>query len=136
MTFYVTRGQDHFFFGPSYQVDIPTHSQLANETFLAEVTAEYRENATGIVTNTGADIFAWQKIPEPDRRNLSQATRDALSAFPPGWPELEYIQLDAYLGRQLNYVLDAPQTPYNYEGVVAALVVSVHHTLLLLYPYH
>ena len=131
----LTRAQDHFFFGPSYQVSVPTHSQLGNAVFAADAALEYRANATGILTNTGADIFGWQKIPDPQRGELTQATRDALAAFPPDWPELEYIPLDAYLGKQLNYVRDAPKTPFDYVSPVVALVVSVLSLLRVSYVF-
>ena len=103
-------------------MDVETHARLGDPIFRAQATAEYLANHTGIMTNTGGDVFGWEKLPSPERDSFSQRTKDALAKFPPDWPELEYITLDAYVGRQLNYVQDAPEDGANYAAPIVAIV--------------
>lgn len=117
---------DHFLAGPSYRVNVPTHSVLGNPSLLAAATAEYITNHTGVLTNNGGDFFGWEKLPDEERNSqLSNDTRDKLAAFPADWPELEYITLDAYVGDQENYVMGQPKTPYMYASVIAAIVAPL-----------
>ena len=75
-----------------------------------------------MIGNSGADLLAWEKLPDPERQALSDTTLTALSSFPGDWPEIEYIFFDAYSGNQQNYITGAPQTPDQYVGVISALV--------------
>lgn len=52
---------DHFLFGPSYQVNVLTHSVLGNNaSYVAAVNAEYDQNGSGIVGNPGGEMLAWE----------------------------------------------------------------------------
>lgn len=115
--------QDHWFFGPNYQVDVTTHSSDGNPEFLASATEQYLNNQTGILTNAGADIFAWEQMSPEARGNLSTSTQEALQMFPPDWPEIEYLALDAYAGDLENFIEGSPETPYNYVATMAVIVV-------------
>lgn len=48
--------QDVVLVGPSYSVNVMTHSSLSNPDFLAQAVDEYNNNRTGILTNVGGDI--------------------------------------------------------------------------------
>ena len=114
---------DHWYFGPSYTVNVETHSVIGNEAIANQLTEDYRTNHTGLLTNLGGDILGWEKLPSPERDALSPESAQALNdSFPADWPELEYIVLDAYIGNQSNYITDAPHTTDMYGGLAAALV--------------
>lgn len=121
---------DHWFFGPSYRVDVMTHSAIGNKTFAAKATDNYVNNQTGIMTNSGADIFSWEKLPQEERRKLTDSTQKALEMFPPDWPEFEYLALDAYAGDLQNFIEGAPKTPYNYIAAMPVNVVSIQTSTL------
>lgn len=116
---------DHIFFGPSYQVNLITHSSLGNPAFAAAATEQFLANATGIMTTAGGDTVGWEKLPKPERDALPKSAIAALAKFPADWPEIEYLMLDGYAGDNENYITGAPQTPYNYGSVVAALVAPL-----------
>lgn len=116
---------DHFIFGSSYQVDVITHSAVGNATYLAEVTAQWEKDGSGLLGNPGGDLIAWEKLPQQYRKSLSASTQSALSSFPVDWPELEYLILDAYSGNNENYIANAPQTPFMYASPAVALVAPL-----------
>ena len=114
--------QDHVFYGPSYRVNVLTHSSLNNPAFVVAATQAYLANQEGIVGNPAGDVISFEKTPG----NLSTATEAALNAsFPPDWPAVEYIMLDGYGGNNSNYVLEAPQDSYQYVAVFTALVAPL-----------
>lgn len=48
--------QDNVLVGPTFEVDIPTHSSLEQPEYLAQSIQEYNEQRTGMLTNSGGDI--------------------------------------------------------------------------------
>ncbi len=92
------RPQDHVVFGPTYESSLVTHSKLADPTFAAAQSAEYTANQTGLLTNVGADVIAWEKLPQPLRNTLSSPTIQGLSTYPPDWPEVEYLPGSLFTG--------------------------------------
>ncbi|KAG9695483.1 alcohol oxidase, partial [Aureobasidium melanogenum] len=68
-----------------------TKSTLTDAGFAARVGAEYTKNHSGILTNTGADYFAWEKLPSEYLSRLSSQARTDLAAFPPDWPDYEVV---------------------------------------------
>ncbi|KAL8908999.1 MAG: hypothetical protein Q9207_000450 [Kuettlingeria erythrocarpa] len=87
---------DSVLVGPTYAVDVTTHSMLANPTILAQATRQYNENRTGILTNVGGDVAGFEKLP---RCMLKPTTYQALqTSFPEDWPHIEHLVLDAYFG--------------------------------------
>ncbi|PVH95937.1 GMC oxidoreductase [Periconia macrospinosa] len=116
---------DHVFMGPSYRVNVITSSSLGNADFLHEAERLYNEKQEGILTNSGGDFFAWEKIPPSLRSCFPKSTLSALASFPSDWPEVEYISLSAFLGYQENYIRDAPTDGYNYATVSIALVAPL-----------
>lgn len=116
---------DHILFGPTYQVNVLTHSALQNPVLRAHATEKYLANGTGLLGNPGGDFLAWEKYPPPQRGSLSNTTRAALATFPPDWPEIEYLVSDGYSGNHENYATGSPQTPYNYASVAAGLVAPL-----------
>lgn len=113
---------DHFIFGTSYQVTTLTHSALGNPSSLQQATAQYCTNGSGLLGNSGGDILAWEKLPDLQRKSLSPSTQVSVAKFPPDWPEVEYLILDAYSGGNEDYVTGAPYTPYMYVSPAAAIV--------------
>ena len=114
---------DHFLFGASYQVTTITHSALGNPSSLQQAVAQYRTNGSGLLGNPGGDLLAWEKFPDKQRSSFSPSTQTSLKTFPPDWPEVEYLILDAYSGDNENYITGAPHTPYMYASPAAAIVV-------------
>jgi choline dehydrogenase len=115
---------DHILFGASYQVKTLTHSALGNVTYSALATEQYKTNGSGMLGNPGGEIIAWEKLPPPLRNSLSASTRASLAKFPPDWPEVEYLVLDAYSGDNQNLILGAPRTPFMYASPAAGIITS------------
>lgn len=82
---------DHVLFGVVYEANLSTTAILQDPMIADGYDAEYIANATGILTSQNADYLAWEKLPANLRANLSPAAREALTAFPPDWPEIEYV---------------------------------------------
>ena len=110
---------DHIFFGPAYQVNTVTHSWLADPTFAAQAAVEYFTNHTGILSNVGGDLIAFEKLPAGA---VSDQTRSDLdNTFGPDWPDIELLSLDAYTGTLDDFLAAAPDNK-NYSSMCAALV--------------
>ena len=110
-------------FGANYELNLITHSTLANPEFNAQQVSSYLTNRTGQLTNIGADILGFEKIPLSLRATLSNSTQAGLAQFPADWPELELTWLDAYSGYQKDLLLGSPQDGKNY-GTTNALLVA------------
>lgn len=77
----------------------------------------------GLLTNTGADYLAWEKIPQVLRSKFTQSSQCALAGFPADWPEAEYISSAGYIGNFSNLLTNQPKDGYEYasiQGVLAA----------------
>lgn len=96
--------QDHLFFSMVYKVGVTTLSQtLGNLSFAETVEAEYNNQHTGILTNTAADYFAWEKLPSPLSANLSSQAKFDLAAYPQDWPHYEVVIGDVPFEAGGNY---------------------------------
>lgn len=82
---------DHVLFPVMYEVNLETQQGLVNTTFANEAAKQYTKNKTGILTNPGSDYLGWEKLPEKNFAELSNATQQALSAFPADWPNFEFL---------------------------------------------
>ncbi|TKA73539.1 hypothetical protein B0A49_07711 [Cryomyces minteri] len=90
---------DNIFSGPTYPVNVVTHNSLANPAVIGAAIGEYNSKRTGLLTNGGGDFLAFEKLPN---ESLSMSTRQALNdAYGTDWPDVEYLELDAYFGNQL-----------------------------------
>lgn len=118
---------DHALFGPSYRVNVLTHSILTNNaTYAAAAAQSFNAHPpTGILTNTGGDYLAFEKLLPSQRAHLSASAQRDLAAFPADWPDVEYLFLDAWAGLQENYVDGAPKDGFNYVSAVSALVAPL-----------
>ena len=117
---------DHVLGGPSYRVNVLTTSALGNPAFSAAQNDLFNSNPPrGMLTNTGADILGFEKIPKQIRDGLSNTAKSDLAKFPADWPELEYIPTSAYYGYQNNYLLDAPRDSYNYATIATVLLAPI-----------
>ncbi|RAK98988.1 GMC family oxidoreductase [Aspergillus ibericus CBS 121593] len=118
--------QDHILFGPAYRVNLVTGSSVKFPEYLAAAIEGYNSQPpTGILTNPGNDIIAWEKIPSSLRSNFSSTAQTALAQYPSDWPEVEYIHIGGYFGNQENFVQDAPQDSYNYVSIASALITPL-----------
>ncbi|ELR09834.1 hypothetical protein GMDG_04317 [Pseudogymnoascus destructans 20631-21] len=115
---------DHVFFGPSYKVNVITGSALARPGFAKKAVTDLLEKQSGILTNSGGDFFAWEKLPPTSRAALPDSDRKALASFPADWPELEYLTVGGYMGDNVDYTT-GPSDGFNYATVVAALVAPL-----------
>ncbi|KAH3951213.1 hypothetical protein HBI56_238350 [Parastagonospora nodorum] len=115
--------EDHLLFGASYHVTPITHSALSNATFLARAISEYAKNGTGILSNPGGEVLAWERL-NPTAEGLSDYARDAIKSRTPDWPTFEFLMLDAYSGNNQNYITGAPDTPFMYASPAGAILVQ------------
>ena len=91
--------KDNIFAGPTYPVNVVTHNSFANPAVIGAAIMEYNSQRTGILTNTGGDLLAFEKLPTG---SVSAATRKALDdTYGPDWPDVEYLEINAYVGNQL-----------------------------------
>jgi choline dehydrogenase len=89
---------DHVVLSVGYQVSIETYGRLMNHTLASKAELDYALSQAGILTNDQSDYLGWEKLPAATRVNFSNSTRNALSAFPPDWPEVEYEVSSAPFG--------------------------------------
>ncbi|KAI7601609.1 hypothetical protein D0864_15704, partial [Hortaea werneckii] len=71
------------------QTNITNPLPITSETITA-----FRQNRTGILTNSGGDVLSFEKLPAKYRSHLSNTTRSQLAQWPADWPELELIPLN------------------------------------------
>ena len=117
---------DHVLFGTDYKVNVNTASAALNSPALAaKAVQSFRQNATGPLSVFGAGYYGWEKLPQPYRSNLTNASIAALTAFPPEWPELEWLPVSAYLGYQRNRQTEDPRDGNNYATLNVGLVAPL-----------
>ncbi|KAL9583414.1 MAG: hypothetical protein Q9212_002721 [Teloschistes hypoglaucus] len=87
---------DAILVGPTYSVEILTHSGLSNPSFLAEAVEQYNKNRSGILTNVGGDLAGFEKL---TKSTLDRSTYTSLQdQFPEDWPHIVFLVLDSYFG--------------------------------------
>ncbi|MCJ1431532.1 hypothetical protein MMC27_000885 [Xylographa pallens] len=116
---------DHIYFGPDYRVNVVTGSATGNPQYAAQAAIDFNENAAGILTNSGGDFFAWERLPPKSRKTFSNSTLASLTTFPSDWPEVEYLSVAGFLGDNNNYAANGPTDGFNYVSVVAAIVAPL-----------
>ncbi|ERF74163.1 hypothetical protein EPUS_09247 [Endocarpon pusillum Z07020] len=83
---------DHILGGLSYRVNVLTTSELGSPAFSAQAADQFHASPPrGMLTNSGADLLAFEKIPQQLRSNFTPSALADLAKFPADWPELEYI---------------------------------------------
>ena len=81
---------DHVFFGPSYQVNVPTIGMLGNDLlYLLNQVGMWLVGGNGFLTNPSTDYLAFEKLPQPLRSLFSESNEKELAWFPNDWPEVE-----------------------------------------------
>lgn len=95
--------------GLTYRVNVITSSSLSNPEFLAQAEDLFDHKQEGILTNSGGDFLAWEKVPPNIRSSFSNSSLTALAQFPSDWPKVEYLSISGFLGYQENYLRDAPE---------------------------
>lgn len=108
--------QDHVLFGASYEVNLETHSRVADPLYAIAQVGAYLTNRTGALTNTGTELLGWEKLPHKYRAKLSNETQKELDRLPKDWPDLELIFPDGY-GGDFQEFGAAPQDGKNYASV-------------------
>ncbi|KAG4035135.1 hypothetical protein MFRU_002g04790 [Monilinia fructicola] len=82
---------DHISISILQEVSVETQSELSDPAKALKAAQEYDKRHSGILTSNGADYIGWEKVPSPQRANLSANALNDLSQFPPDWPELEMV---------------------------------------------
>ncbi|KAI9751373.1 MAG: hypothetical protein M4579_006096 [Chaenotheca gracillima] len=116
---------DHVFYGVTYRVNVVTSSSMGNPLFAEEAVKQYLTEQNGILTNTGGEFLAYEKLPRQSRKALPRSALRDLNTFPRDWPEIEYLTLASYLGAQDNYITGQPRDAYQYASLAAALVAPL-----------
>ncbi|OCK94107.1 GMC oxidoreductase [Cenococcum geophilum 1.58] len=83
--------QDHMFVSLVYQVATVTESSLSIPENNDKANSDFNEKHQGILTNTGADHFGWEKLPSSYLDKLDNSTRAYLASFPSDWPDYELV---------------------------------------------
>ena len=123
--------QDHIWTAITHEVNVPTAAGLADFDILAQANAEYVANRTGINTNPGGTLIAFEKLPNGA---ISESTRaDLDKRFGGDWPELEIFSQDAYASTNDDYLLSAPDIR-NYTAVAATVVAPWSRGKSFRYP--
>ncbi|KAL9111591.1 MAG: hypothetical protein Q9227_004079 [Pyrenula ochraceoflavens] len=86
---------DHTYFGVRYKVNVTTDQGLEDPATLHQANVDFLESQTGPLTNVGADLIGWEKVPSPYRSDLSSSAISDLAGFPSDWPELELLPISA-----------------------------------------
>ncbi|KAI9648078.1 hypothetical protein NHQ30_002707 [Ciborinia camelliae] len=100
---------DHVSISVVQEVSVETQSELSDPAKALKAAQDYDQTHSGILTSNGADYIGkclpqktlglkaddekpgWEKVPSPQRANLSARALADLSAFPSDWPELEMV---------------------------------------------
>lgn len=69
-------------------------TNITNPAITQAVMNDYINNGTGILTNSGGDVLAFEKLPPAFRSKLSNTTLEALSQWPEDWPDMEFLPLN------------------------------------------
>jgi len=69
---------------------ISTAIRQRNASYEAQAVESFNTNGSGILTNTGGDVLAFESLPDSYRAHLSDTTRNRLANWPADWPETEY----------------------------------------------
>ncbi|KAJ6092589.1 alcohol oxidase [Penicillium sp. IBT 16267x] len=118
--------QDHVLAAPAYRVNVVTGSSVKFPDYLAAAIEGYdSQPPTGILTNPGNDVIAWEKVPNALRTNFTAQAKSDLAKYPADWPELEFIHIGGFFGLQQNFVTGAPDDDYNYVSIAAALITPL-----------
>ena len=104
-------------------MNVVTHSRLGSDPLFAFAQVlEYNANRTGILTNTGSDYLAYEKLPEPHRSALNPDTVQSLNALPDDWPDVQYTIVDAFSGNARDVESDSPTEGRMYSTILLTLV--------------
>ena len=114
--------QDQILFGPSYPLNVATHSRLQDPSYNGAQIADYIANRSGMLTNSASDFLGWEKLPADLRANLKNATLEGLACFPADWPELELTFPDGYAGHLTDFLTDSPLDGKNYGSIAVVLL--------------
>ena len=87
---------DHPLFGTSFEVNLD-----ASPSDTVQVSEYNQTPPNGPLTNAGNPAIGWDSLPPS---YLSTGTRQALSQFPPDWPQIEWLAASVGLGNATNGV--------------------------------
>ena len=96
---------------------ISTAIRKRDPGYEARAVEQFRNNGSGILTNGGADVISFEKLPNSYRARLSNTTQNRLAEWPADWPETEYTLSSS--GRTLE---DSTATEENYVSIGILLV--------------
>ena len=115
--------QDHIVFGISRGVNAITASSLGDAAFAEQQADLFSRKAAGLLTTPGADLLAFEKLPNATRGTFTNSTLSALATnFPSDWPEAEYIALSGYMGNLTVVTTADPEDGTAYATINVILV--------------
>lgn len=114
--------QDQPFFGVQNRVSVPTSSEsLNNPEAAAEAAMSYLANGTGPLAGPPG-LIGFERISDNKPALLTNATLDALEAYPEDWPQVEYLTQNGASGFNRNYRTADPEDGFNYAAVSVVVV--------------
>ncbi|KAI1854094.1 hypothetical protein JX266_001235 [Neoarthrinium moseri] len=114
--------EDHIFFGVSHAVNVVTASSLGNPAVLSQQEILFDTKAEGMLTSPGADVLAWEKLPNSTRSSLSSSTLETLATYPDDWPEVEFVTFSSYSGDANVLTTGDPNDGNQYATLAVALI--------------
>jgi len=70
---------------------ISTAIRERDAAYAARAVEQFNTNGTGILTNEGGDVLAFESLPDSYRAHLSNTSQSRLADWPADWPETEYV---------------------------------------------
>lgn len=113
--------EDHVLGGPAYRVNVLTTSAMADPVFAGKQAQQYLTFNTGMLTGVGADLLAFEKLPNTLTAQLPSSVQADLARLPADWPDIEFFPTSAYYGDQVNFRTEGPVDGFNYATVAVAL---------------
>ncbi|KAB8304231.1 hypothetical protein EYC80_003649 [Monilinia laxa] len=111
---------DHVSISVLQEVNVETQSELSDSAKALKAAQDYDEMHSGILTSNGADYIGWEKVPSPQRANLSANALHDLSTFPPDWPELEMVigalPVPGVIGANYGLIFATISAPLSHPG--------------------
>ena len=74
---------------------------------LYQANTDFLQSQIDPLTNMGADLIGWEKVPSQYRLNFSSSAISDLNKFPFNWPELKLLPISAAtfpVNNKFNYV--------------------------------
>lgn len=91
------------FFSIVKEVSVLTLAATLSAPYNTLAVEQYNKDATGLLAHTGADYFAWEKVPNALRSKMPASVKADLDKFPADWPDYEIVIGDLPFQAGSNY---------------------------------